>query len=74
MTDSPHRKVKKGARLTGDARTILLADLIHQYVDLHRSIRALVVHTGRAYGTIHGMLSAEGVLRSKGGKPRQERQ
>lgn len=64
------RKIKKGARLTGDAREILLADLIYQYVELNRTIRALTHNTGRAYGTIHGMLSTAGVLRSKGGKPR----
>jgi hypothetical protein len=79
MTNSPYpedsvTRVKKGTRLTGDACTILLADVIHKYVDLKRTIRAVADDTGRAYGSIHGMLSAAGVLRSKGGKPRQERQ
>jgi hypothetical protein len=64
-------KVKKGTRLAGEAREILLADLTYKYVKLNMPIRALVADTGRSYGTIHGMLSGAGVLRSKGGKPRQ---
>lgn len=64
-------KIKKGARLTGDARSILLADLEYMYVVQRMTIRQLVVATGRSHGTIHRMLSTRGVLRSKGGKPRQ---
>jgi Helix-turn-helix domain len=66
--DTTH--ITKGTRLTGDARAILLADLLYKYVDLYMTIRALAADTGRAYGTIHRMLAAVGVLRSKGGKPR----
>jgi hypothetical protein len=64
-------KVQKGTRLTGQARETLLADLTYKYLELNMPIRALVADTGRSYGTIHSMLSDAGVLRSKGGKPRQ---
>jgi len=66
-----HNKVKKGSRLTGERREILLAVLIYKYLERNMSIRALVADTGRSYGTVHLMLSDAGVLRSKGGKPRQ---
>jgi hypothetical protein len=65
------RKIKKGTRLTGVAREILLADLKYKYLKLNMPIRALVADSGRSYGTIHSMLSDDGVLRSKGGKPRK---
>jgi Helix-turn-helix domain len=65
------RKIIKGTRLTGAAREILLGDLKYKYLTLNMHIRALVVDSGRSYGTIHSMLSDEGVLRSKGGKPRK---
>jgi len=66
-----HSKIKKGTRLTGKPREILLAVIKHKYLKLNKPIRAIVADTGRGYGTIHQMLSDAGVLRSKGGKPRQ---
>jgi hypothetical protein len=65
-------KIKKGTRVTGDARALLLADLKHRYVDQNKPIRTIVQETGRSYGTVHLMLSEAGVLRSKGGNPRPE--
>jgi hypothetical protein len=64
-------KIKKGTRLTGERREILLAVLLYKYLKLNKSIRAIVADTGRGYGTVHRMLSDAGVLRSKGGRPRQ---
>jgi hypothetical protein len=64
-------KVKKGTRLTEERREILLAVLIYKYLKRNMPIRAIVADTGRGYGTVHRMLSDAGVLRSKGGKPRQ---
>jgi hypothetical protein len=65
------RKIKKGTRPTGEAREILLAVIKYKYLKRNMPIRALSAETGRGYGTIHRMLSDAGVLRSKGGKPRQ---
>ncbi|HEX5403142.1 MAG TPA: helix-turn-helix domain-containing protein [Pseudonocardiaceae bacterium] len=58
--------------MTGDARTLLLADFIDKYVARTMSIRAIAADSGRAYGTVHRMLTLAGVvLRSRGGKPRE---
>lgn len=67
-------RIKKGARLTGDARAMLRGDVVFRYVALKRPIRRVAAETGRSYGAVHGLLAEAGVLRSKGGKPRQERQ
>jgi hypothetical protein len=64
-------KVKKGTRLTGEAREIMLAVLKYKYLELNMPIRALVADTGRSYGAIHCTLSDASVLRSKGGKRRK---
>jgi hypothetical protein len=64
-------KIEKGTRLTGERREILLAVIRYKYLKCNMSIRAIVADTGRGYGTVHRMLSDAGLLRSKGGKPRQ---
>lgn len=61
----------KGARLTGDARVMLRADLEYRYVEQRKPIRVLAAETGRSYGAVHAMLAEAGVLRTKGGKPQQ---
>jgi hypothetical protein len=65
-------KIGRGTRVTGDARLLLLADLRYRYLDLRMPLRVIAADTGRAYSTVHRMLTLDGVLlRSKGGKPRQ---
>lgn len=62
--------LKKGSRVTGDARSQLATDLKTQY-EAGESIRALAQSTGRSYGFVHRMLSESGVtLRGRGGATR----
>jgi transposase len=62
----------KGIRIAGPKRELLIAEIKADYEN-GMSIRELAKRTGRAYGTVHRMLSLEaGVeLRSRGGRPRQ---
>lgn len=58
---------KKGARITGAARTELAAHLKAEY-DQGASVRALVASTGRSYGFVHRVLTEAGAtLRARGG-------
>ncbi|MBW8806285.1 MAG: transcriptional regulator [Catenulispora sp. 13_1_20CM_3_70_7] len=62
--------LKKGSRVTGDARSQLATDLKAKY-EAGESIRALAQSTGRSYGFVHRMLSESGVtLRGRGGATR----
>lgn len=62
--------LRKGSRITGNARERLAADLKKKYSQ-GRSIRALAEETGRSYGFVHRMLSESGVvLRGRGGATR----
>jgi hypothetical protein len=62
--------LKKGSRVTGDARSQLAIDLKAKY-EAGESIRALAQSTGRSYGFVHRMLSESGVtLRGRGGATR----
>jgi len=62
--------LRKGSRITGNARERLAADLKRKYGQ-GRSIRALAEETGRSYGFVHRMLSESGVtLRGRGGATR----
>jgi predicted transcriptional regulator len=62
--------LKKGSRVTGDARSQLAIDLKTKY-EAGESIRALAQSTGRSYGFVHRMLSESGVtLRGRGGATR----
>ncbi|MHA3702315.1 helix-turn-helix domain-containing protein [Jatrophihabitans sp. YIM 134969] len=64
-------ELKKGARITGQARTKLAADLRKAY-DKGRSIRELAETHGRSYGFVHRVLSESGVeLRGRGGATRK---
>ncbi|HKN51466.1 MAG TPA: helix-turn-helix domain-containing protein, partial [Amycolatopsis sp.] len=59
--------LKKGARITGNTRDKLAADLKKKY-EKGSSIRALAESTGRSYGFVHRVLSESGVqLRGRGG-------
>jgi hypothetical protein len=63
------KKVKKGKRITGSARTRMSADLKKQY-EKGASIRTLARAIGRSYGFVHRILSKSGVqLRARGGGP-----
>ncbi len=58
---------KKGARVTGAARTQVGTDLRREY-DKGRSIRELAESNGRSYGFVHRVLSESGAaLRGRGG-------
>lgn len=62
--------LKKGARITGAARTKLATDLKKSY-DKGKSIRELAETHGRSYGFVHRVLSESGVtLRGRGGATR----
>lgn len=62
--------LKKGARITGNTRDKLAADLKKKY-EKGASIRALAESTGRSYGFVHRVLSESGVqLRGRGGATR----
>jgi predicted transcriptional regulator len=62
--------LRKGSRVTGNARERLAADLKKKYGQ-GRSIRSLAEETGRSYGFVHRMLTESGVtLRGRGGATR----
>ncbi|MBA0125920.1 transcriptional regulator [Haloechinothrix alba] len=62
--------LKKGARITGDSRDKLAADLKKKY-EKGESIRSLAESTGRSYGFVHRVLCESGVqLRGRGGATR----
>lgn len=65
--------MKKGTRVTGNARTGLASDLKKQYEE-GESIREIAEATGRSYGFVHRILSESGVkLRGRGGATRTKR-
>ncbi len=60
----------KGARVTGDDRARLAADVIRGYEN-GESIRHLAAECGRSYGFVRGLLVDAGIqLRSRGGATR----
>jgi hypothetical protein len=62
--------LKKGARITGPARSTLADSLQEQYT-AGVSIRQIAAAHGRSYGFVHRMLSESGVaLRGRGGATR----
>ena len=65
--------LKKGARITGPARSKLTADVSKQYAK-GRSIRELADEQGRSYGFVHRLLAESGVeLRGRGGATRRKK-
>ena len=65
--------LKKGTRITGQARDKLAADLKKKY-DSGQSIRALAESSGRSYGFVHRILSESGAtLRGRGGATRRKK-
>jgi hypothetical protein len=63
--------LRKGARITGSARSSLASDVRRRY-EAGESIRALAEETGRSYGFIHRLLVDEQVpLRARGGATRR---
>ena len=62
--------LKKGARITGPART-KLADQLRKEYDAGKSIRTIAEECNRSYGFIHRILLESGVtLRGRGGPTR----
>ena len=62
--------LRKGARVTGEDRSRLAADLVSRY-GAGESIRSLAAATGRSYGFVHRVLTESGVeLRGRGGTTR----
>lgn len=65
--------LRKGARITGDARNDLTADVTKQYTK-GQSIRELADSHGRSYGFVHRLLVESGVeLRGRGGATRRKK-
>jgi Helix-turn-helix domain len=61
----------KGKKLTGDARTAFVAEITTMYLG-GASVRDIADQTGRAYGSIHRMLTENDVtLRARGGANRK---
>ena len=61
------KKLKKGARITGDDRERIARQLGEEY-EAGASIRGLADWTGRSYGWVHRILRESGVtLRRRGG-------
>lgn len=61
---------RKGARIVGDARDALAADMGRRYA-AGVSIRALAAESGRSYGFVHRVLAEQGVtFRARGGATR----
>jgi hypothetical protein len=66
-------ELKKGARITGQARDKLASDLRRKY-DAGQSIRALAESSGRSYGFVHRILTESGTtLRGRGGATRRKK-
>ncbi|KGM13659.1 helix-turn-helix domain-containing protein [Cellulomonas bogoriensis] len=64
------KKLPKGARITGEGREALTADLVERY-QRGESIRSMAADIGRSYGFVHGVLVDAGVtMRSRGGATR----
>lgn len=62
---------KKGARLVGEDRDRLVAQVMGQY-DEGLSIRRIAADTERSYGFVHRVLVESGAtMRARGGAPRR---
>lgn len=74
MTDNSQlTTLRKGARITGDARSALTAGIVQKYQQ-GASIRALADSIGRSYGFVHRLLRDAGVdFRARGGATRRMR-
>ena len=65
--------LKKGARITGQARDKLASELRKRY-DAGESIRSLAESSGRSYGFVHRILTESGTtLRGRGGATRRKK-
>ncbi len=64
--------LKKGSRVTGDARDTL-ADSLKSRYEAGESIRLLAESSGRSYGFVHRMLNESGAsMRGRGGATRRK--
>lgn len=64
------KKLAKGSRITGQARSDLTPQLVRRY-EAGESIRSIADGIGRSYGFVHGVLVEAGVtLRGRGGATR----
>ena len=73
MADGSQSGLTKGARITGDQRSSLGAELGQRYAG-GESIRSIAQDTGRSYGFVHGVLKESGAsLRGRGGATRGPR-
>jgi len=63
-------KIAKGARVVGEQRTALSAELSRRY-EGGESIRSIATDIGRSYGFVHGVLrQSDTSLRPRGGAAR----
>lgn len=64
---STQQSISKWARLNGEARATFQRECVELYVEQELSVRQIVKHTGRSYGSVHSLLVAAGVqLRPRG--------
>ena len=60
-------KIARGARVVGERRTSLAAELAKRY-ESGESVRSIADDIGRSYGFVHGLLVQENVpMRRRGG-------
>lgn len=60
-------KIARGARVVGERRTSLAAELAKRY-EAGESVRSIADDIGRSYGFVHGLLVQEKVpMRRRGG-------
>lgn len=64
MTTAAPVRPPKGARITGDARATLVAEIRELYA--HHSMREIAERVGRSYGFVHRVLSEESDVRIRG--------
>lgn len=65
-------EMKKGARMTGEAREQATSAMVEQYA-AGKSIREIAEASGRSYGFVHRILSEAGTsLRGRGGATRRK--
>jgi hypothetical protein len=65
--------LRKGARITGEARRAIASEVRRRY-EAGESIRSLAEESGRSYGFIHRLLADDAVsFRARGGATRRGR-
>ncbi|MGH3098667.1 MAG: helix-turn-helix domain-containing protein [Streptosporangiales bacterium] len=66
-------EVRKGSRISGEARDQMATEMRRRYEEEGWSIRRIAADVNRSYGFVHRVLSESGVpLRGRGGATRRK--